>query len=323
MIALFSFVTQQFQKLKSMLPFRRPDSVDEAMVTKTLQQHFLSVRSADPDTSHQWLRVHRAIVEGEVKGAAMKSHPKQPFTLAPGRVVSMRIAVAMFAILLIGTFAYLTLFPPSYEAFATRNGEQKHVLLDDGTEITLSYATQLVVPHAQAGKPRRVSLTGEALFRVRHSETPFIVSTQYAEIEVLGTEFNLRAREEGLEAAVIEGVVKIRAFKNGETNTLVLTQRQMAICSHDGIPRQVGTIPASEYPGWMYDKLYLHKTALLTASREIEMRFDVSISIKDPRVRSVLITGILDAKTPESAVSALCELVGKRYTYDGQGYTIY
>ncbi len=306
-------MTQLFQKLKSLLQFRRMNRPDESPINRILQKRFLQLRNADPETDRQWLRVQHAITEGQAKAATIKSRPIPRFALA----------AAMVTVALMGTFAYLTLLRPSYETFATRKGEQKQIVLDDGSEVTLSYTTELLVPELRPSKPRRMSLTGEAFFRVRQNDTPFIVSTQYADIEVVGTEFNLRAREDGLEVAVIEGIVRVRAVKNGKDSTLLLTQHHMAICPHDDFPRRVGTIPSPEYPGWMHGKLFLNKTSFLTASREIEMRFDITILIEDRNVRSGIITGILDAKTPESAITALCELVGKRYTHDGQSYTIY
>ncbi len=306
-------MTHLFQKLKSLLPFRRMDRWDESTINRALQKRFLRIHTADPGTDRQWLRLQQAIAESQAKAARIQSRSIPRFA----------IATAMVTVAMIGTLAYLTLLRPSYETFATRKGEQKQIVLNDGSEVTLSYTTELLVSELQPSKPRRMSLTGEALFRVRQNDTPFIVSTQYADIEVVGTEFNLRAREDGLEVGVIDGIVRVRAVRNGKDSTLLLTQHQMAICPHDDFPRRVGTIPSPEYPGWMHGKLFLHKTSFLTASREIEMRFDVTILVKDRHVRSLIITGILDAQTPESAIAALSELVGRRYTHDGQSYTIY
>ena len=56
---------------------------------------------------------------------------------------------------------------------------------------------------------RKVFLSGEAFFDVKKGINPFIISTEYAEITVLGTKFNVRSREDGFEVGVNEGAVKV------------------------------------------------------------------------------------------------------------------
>src|SRR3989441_10168876 len=122
--------------------------------------------------------------------------------------------------------------------------------------------TEVVVPKQHPGEPTRLTLTGEAYFRVRHSETPLIVSTAYAEVYDIGTEFNLRARGEALEVAVIRGKVKVSALKAGMDSSLLLSQHQVALCPANGFPKPMGEIAFSEYPGWMHGKLFLDRTPL-------------------------------------------------------------
>ena len=67
---------------------------------------------------------------------------------------------------------------------------------------------------------RNVSLKGEAFFNVTPSKVPFVVSTDYAKITVLGTKFNVRARDDGFETGVNEGSVEIN--KNDKLKNLDL-----------------------------------------------------------------------------------------------------
>ncbi len=198
-----------------------------------------------------------------------------------------------------------------------------NVGLSDGSQLTLNYATEVVVPKLHQGEPRRVSLEGEAYFRVERSESPFIISTKYGEVVVLGTEFNLRAREGILEVAVMSGTVNVSVAKEGKDSTLQLTQNQRAVCPQNDFPTRIANIPSSEYPGWMHGKLFLDGTSLLTACSEIEMRFNVTIRFSDRHLGSEVITGILDAGNAESAVAALCELTGTKYRRENREYDIY
>jgi len=300
------------KNLKSLFQANSVSSKEEARIDGTLQRGFRNPRERDPETKQQWLRLQQAIVRQPVKAVP------QAFRLKPLLARGMAgVATAISIYLLV------TVLQPSPEIYATRKGEQKEVILSDGSRVTLHYASELTVLEMQQGKPRRLALDGEAYFRVERNETPFTVSTDNADVTVVGTEFNLRKRNGNLEVAVLRGGVNVTVVRNGVDSTVHLTRDQRVLCSENKFPGTIGSIPSSEYPGWMHGKFYLDKTSFAEACREIEMRFDVSIQVRDRALRSNIITGILDAKTAESAVTALCELTGKRFSHDGQKYILY
>lgn len=308
-----NLMAQLLQKLKSLFRFRGDQPMREAAINAILHKGFLRIRNVDPDTDRQWLRLQRVIAHSETEASPMK----------PRLLLRFAMGVLVVAMAVVGGYMYFTSFQLARDMFATGRGQQMEVDLKDGSHVRLNYFTELVVPKQQSGEPRRVSLAGEAYFRVRHGETPFIVSTDYADVQVAGTEFNLRARESALEVAVIEGSVKVSALKDGKDSTLLLTQYQMAICAKNDLPKRIGDIPSPDYPGWMHGKLFLNKTSFLAACREIEMRFDISVKVDERSSQSEFITGILDARTAKSTLAALCEVAGKKFKYDGQTYVIY
>jgi ferric-dicitrate binding protein FerR (iron transport regulator) len=230
-------------------------------------------------------------------------------------------AVVVLALIAAG-YLYFSVGDPSPETYATGKRRQSTLLLHDSSEVTLNYASELIVHDLRPGKPRRFSLIGEAYFRVRHNDTPFIVSTGYADVHVVGTEFNLRFREGRLEVAVIRGRVNVITPNGGNESSLLLSQNQMAVGERGEILHRVGDIPMSDFPGWLHGKLYLNKTSLRAACREIEMRFDVVINIEARDVHQEM-TGVLEAPSAASALRALCELTGKRFTHNDQGYILY
>lgn len=301
------------ERLKSLFGFSAIQREEGLLPDEMLQREFQRLKSVDPETNLQWIRLQNAL---EQKSAGIRVVQPRPIPrYAPG------LAVAALAV--VGIFLYITILAPSTDLFTTGIGGQMKVVLSDGSHVTLNYTTKVVVPQLREGEPRRVSLEGEAYFSVQHNKTPFIISTKYAQVEVVGTEFNLRARDGILEVAVVDGTVNVRVTGAEKDSTIRLTQNQRAICPQDGFPARVEDIPSSEYPGWMYGKLFLDKTPLIAACREIEMRFDVTIRIPNLTLRSEMITGVLDARGAESAVAALCELTGKKYAYDGKEYTLY
>jgi transmembrane sensor len=300
------------QKLRLPHRIRREQIDTEDTLKGILERDFEVVRRNDAETRVQWLRLQRAL--------STPTHETRPTRT---RLVPRLAFGAAIAAAIVGAYFYFIPRELAPETFATRKGEQTRLVLHDSSEVTLNYATQLTVPQMQSGKARLLLLKGEAFFRVRRNETPFIVSTEYADVQVIGTEFNVYAREGMLEVAVIRGIVNVKGMNTPSENALTLTQGQRAICERAKTPRLIHNIPSVEYPGWMHGKLFFEKATFAEACREIEMRFNVAIRIADGNVRNELVTGLLNAKSAESALTALCGLTGKQFRRDGHEYRIY
>lgn len=105
-----------------------------------------------------------------------------------------------------GGLGYRQLGPQHY---ATRLGEQRDVLLADGSKITLNTNTAVSVRYS---KQRRylVLKRGEALFSVAHNAArPFDVAAAGTLTRALGTEFNVDMRDVRVTVSVLEGAVQV------------------------------------------------------------------------------------------------------------------
>ncbi|MDO5979001.1 FecR family protein [Flavivirga spongiicola] len=105
----------------------------------------------------------------------------------------------------------------AYNYLTIPRGGQYHVKLADGTEVWLNSETQLKYPTSFIeGEERKVELVyGEAYFDVSHSinhkGSKFRVINNAQEVEVLGTEFNIKAYkdETRIYTTLVEGKVTI------------------------------------------------------------------------------------------------------------------
>ncbi len=295
------------EKLRALFSATPTNGADDENL---LSKHFARLRAQDPETHPQWLRLQRELATSE--------HAVQPTRTR--LIPRMAFASLLVAVVVAGAYIYFFLAREiSANTFTTTRGQQKQISLSDGTNVTLNYASDLVVQEFQSNELRLLSLRGEAHFRVPRNQTPFIVSTSCAEVQVVGTEFNLRVRDGTLEVAVIHGIVRVSA----KDSTLTLTENQMAMCAQNGFPRRIADMPSPDYPGWMQGKLFFNRTSFEAACREIEMRFDITININDRVLRDEIITGTLGAATAENALNALCGLTGKKFRHENQAYTIY
>ena len=105
-----------------------------------------------------------------------------------------------------GVLLYPRLTAPHYE---TRIGEQRDVLLSDGSRVTLNTNTALSV-HYSKGRRFLVLERGEALFSVAHNTArPFDVAAAGTLTRAVGTEFNVDMRNTKVTVSVLEGVVQV------------------------------------------------------------------------------------------------------------------
>jgi ferric-dicitrate binding protein FerR (iron transport regulator) len=98
-----------------------------------------------------------------------------------------------------------------YNTITTPRGGQYQVVLADGSAVWLNAETSLRFPTDFVGKERRVEISGEAYFEVaKNKAMPFVVSVNGAEVQVLGTHFNVQAYDDeaALQTTLLEGAVK-------------------------------------------------------------------------------------------------------------------
>jgi len=105
------------------------------------------------------------------------------------------------------------------QTYATGVGEQRTVLLQDGTRMSLNTATRVRVTLATTQRTVNVE-EGEALFEVaKDANRPFVVRAADEEVVALGTVFSVRltptqeVRGGALAVTLIEGKVSVRSAR--------------------------------------------------------------------------------------------------------------
>ncbi len=271
--------------------------------------------AADPDTNSQWQRLERALsATGEIE-PAIKQSPSRMFARP-----AFAFAVAACIVAVLGV---VWLFRPSVRTYSTAKGEQMTLTLEDSSQVILNHTSQLAVTYAPLGKTRIVSLTGEAYFNVRHNGEPFIVRTEVGTVRVLGTEFDVRDRDNRLEVGVVRGSVQVTCTRNNRDSSVTLAANQIVACTKTGFELRPTTIPFPDYPGWVHGRLLYYRTDLASVCKELEARYDVRIEIREERLRTTTITGSIDNQNIESALATLSQLTGSKYHREGNTYTLY
>jgi transmembrane sensor len=104
--------------------------------------------------------------------------------------------------------------------YVTAIGEQRSVILDDGTRMLLNTATRARVDFRPEQRTVEIQ-SGEALFAVaKDASRPFVVRGGGSEVVAIGTVFSVRlgdasSKNEALTVTLVEGRVKVRAVAAG------------------------------------------------------------------------------------------------------------
>ena len=217
----------------------------------------------------------------------------------------------------------LLLFPLAYDAFSkkqikTRPAEEKSVLLSDGTKVILNSDSELTYNRNYNKNNRSVHLIGEAYFSVEKGNIPFNVLTPYGKISVLGTSFNIRARNDGFEVGVNDGEVQV----SNENSLLNLSKGQLIDVESEFFSSNIIQIPTDQYPDWLNRKFYCNETTLESLCLEIERTFDIKINFTNPNLKDLTITGVIEASDLDNVLQTVSILTKHKFKLDGGTCTI-
>lgn len=208
--------------------------------------------------------------------------------------------------------------------FSTDVGEVSHIKLDDGSEVSLNTASAVKVTMNR--DQRHVELLhGEAYFDVaKDPQRPFVVATTDKEITVLGTEFNVRKRndEKALRVAVVEGRVAVKkrtpqASLSAEKNTTLaqpeglgdydqlLLAGDVAAFSNDSNVIQKNQRDAAKSNTWRRGVVRFDDERLQTVIHELNRYRKRKIAFAHDSLHDLRISGVFHLKNGNAILDAL------------------
>ena len=193
-------------------------------------------------------------------------------------------------------------------------GQVAKVNLPDGSHVWLNAETQLSFSNNFTKKKREVVLIGEAYFEVQKGAEPFVVSTKYGEITVLGTSFNVSAfGNSGFQATLIEGAVKYNNAELDEEITLSPGQ-QLVLSENDGI--HVREVNANMYISWVSGTIVFEKEPLRNVLQKLERHFAIRIELLDNQLGDIRFTGKIENESLFEVMEYINKTKPIEYLYD-------
>lgn len=184
-----------------------------------------------------------------------------------------------------------------YNHLTIPRGGQFYVKLSDGTQVWLNSESQLKIPVAFIdGKTREVELIyGEAYFDVspsiNHKGSKFKVLNQNQEIEVIGTEFNIKAYkdEKYVFTTLVEGKVVV---ENGISKQNLVPNEQ-SILDKDSNNIKIAKVDASSEVSWKRGIFSFRDKPLKDIVKVISRWYDIDIIIGNKALENTTFRGVL------------------------------
>ncbi len=213
---------------------------------------------------------------------------------------------------------YLTVYKTaelSSTEIVVPSGQVAEVYLPDGSHVWLNAESRLSFNNSFTEKTRGVSLKGEAYFKVQKGKKPFIVSTKFGDITVLGTSFNVRAFENSdFQTTLVEGVIK---YKNTEQDKAVTLAPGEQMVMYENEKIEVHEVANTNvYTSWKDGIIVFEKEPLRDVIKKLERHFAIRIELQDKLLGDIRFTGSIENESLFEVMDYINRTKQIQYTFD-------
>lgn len=215
-----------------------------------------------------------------------------------------------------------------YNQIVVPYGTRYSVTLSDGTLVQLNSGSKLVFPAKFSGTRREVYLKGEGYFDVTKDEKkPFVVNTDYINVRVFGTQFNVSAyeNEKYASAVLVEGSVDVSksdGFFISEHYKIKPGEGCFFDEKASGLT--IKTVDVPEYTSWKDGLFQFHDQSLSRIVEKVRMFYNKNITIEDDELANRIISGkLIISSTIDETIDLLARTTKSNYTLTKDGTYIF
>jgi ferric-dicitrate binding protein FerR (iron transport regulator) len=222
--------------------------------------------------------------------------PRQP------KVIQMnwfRYAAAAVLVLALTSVSFMRF---STQTITAPAGQHASALLPDGSQVELNAASEISFHPYWWRFSRDVNFEGEAFFDVKKGSS-FSVMSKNGTTTVLGTSFNINSRDNGYQVYCKTGKVGV----SNNNSKVVLEPQQVARLNAEGSLDRTNVSSDDEFIGWINNRFVFNAAPFEKVVREIELQYDISISLSKADFSTLSFTGTF-AKTEDEKQTL--EIVG-------------
>lgn len=281
---------------------KSPQNVEEFIAIATLHQEVAEQTSSIPDLIAELGRC------AQQPAVPLFGEAPRP-VLSPARVRPQRRNYHLWAtaagLLLVAVLLLQWRFAdPPFVSHRTEHGEQRSVVLADGSIITLNTLSEVTVHFDRSA--REVTLVaGEAMFDVvSDPERPFIVQTGSMSLTVTGTRFAVYRKKNSTRLAVVEGAVQAAPVRTlGES--LVVEAGMGAVATAQGVTRADPRFDVEKAIAWTERRLIFDGAPLSEVVAEFNRYNRKPLVVEDSALANRTITTVFNANDVSSLIAFL------------------
>lgn len=293
----------------------------EGNVSKEEVETVIKWLDADERNVHEFMALHK-IYDISVlnKPVLQKNSPNREFNIPYKRIIYEALKIASILFIFYFGLQFFDKKPKhtsnTYQTLFVPAGQRAELTLPDNTKVWLNAKTKLIYPTDFGEGERIVTLDGEAYFDVAHNvKQPFRIKSGKADIQVLGTEFNVIAYSgsPSAEISLLKGSVHINTPN---------TSRSYIMNEHENVRIEHGEIYVSEiqnydYFEWKEGVLYFNNETVEYIIEKLHLYFDIFIDVKRKELLNERYTGKFRTKDGVEQVIKVLQLEHQfEYTRD-------
>lgn len=214
--------------------------------------------------------------------------------------------------------------PVFEQSFATTRGQQLEVVLPEGSRLRLDTLSRADVTLYRERREVRLP-QGQAMFQVKGDPArPFDVLAGPLRITVVGTRFSVRYTpgvpgRAGVHVAVEEGRVRVaRARRSAAGDAAIeLIAGQQIASDMAGLLGAVSAVPAAGIAPWRDSRVSFDNTPLDQALAEFERYGPVHLTVREPAVAALRVTGTFDPRRLDNFARILPQVLPVRLREQG------
>ncbi len=215
------------------------------------------------------------------------------------------LKIASIFVVLLGVYFFFLTNKDS--TFKTLASQKLSVELPDASEVVINSKSEIAFNKDEWGDKREVSLDGEAFFKVTKGSS-FDVITKDGKITVLGTQFNVKNRENYFEVTCFEGLVNVKNSKHDHNlpagSVLKIVDGKITFETID-----------QNRPQWLSSISSFKSIPFYEVIKEFERQYNVIIVMKDIDTKR-LFTGGFVHNDMEDGLKSITLPLDLTYTID-------
>ena len=280
-----------------------PDNKSYFEDFKTISERVSKLKDIQPyDEDAAWNKLKEKLA-----GKTIPLKPRKEFSM-------LRVAAAISFIVVAGVSVFLWLSRPAdLMEIAAEEGTLDQSL-PDGSVAFLNKRSMLAYSYNPLKKERKVKLTGEAYFDVKHEEEkPFIIETDDVIIEDIGTTFNVKAFPDSITVEVFVETGEV-AFYTKENPGIKLTAGQTGVYNRSTKSFAKFLEPDTNRLAYKTGVFTFHDTDLESVVTSLNTVYDKKVRINNDALKTCRLNVSFRNESIEVIVEILAETLGLTIT---------